>query len=62
MPAGLLVTVPVPVTVTVSSDVAGKLKAAETVVAPDTVTVQVVIVFAHAPPIPRIHSPCPELQ
>lgn len=59
MPAGLLVTVPCPVMVTVSPDVAGKLNAAETVVAPDTVTVHVVVVLAQAPPHPANTYPAP---
>jgi hypothetical protein len=45
--------------VTVSWAVAGKLKAAETAVAPETVTVQVVVVFAHAPPHPANTYPAP---
>ena len=52
MPAGLLVTVPLPAIVTVSCDVAGKLNDAEMPVAPETVTVHVGALFAHAPPHP----------
>jgi hypothetical protein len=45
--------------VTASADVAGKLNAAETVVAPASVTVHVVVVFAQAPPHPANTKPAP---
>jgi phage tail protein X len=59
IPAGLLVTLPGPDTVTVSSAVETWLKAAVTVVAPEIVTVQLVALFAHAPPQPANVKPLP---
>jgi phage tail protein X len=57
IPAGLLVTLPAPDTTTVSSTVADRLKDALTLVAPATVTVQVVALFAHPPPQPANMDP-----
>jgi phage tail protein X len=52
IPAGLLVTLPCPDTVTVSSAAAVRLKDALTLVAPETITMQLVALLAHAPPQP----------
>jgi phage tail protein X len=57
MPAGLLVTAPDPETVTLSCVANGWLKAAVTLIAPASVTVQVAVLLAHPPPHPPNASP-----